>query len=186
MFPGPIDQIVVVAATPNRLLTAHVEWPRRKAVQNHWQTKIAAVVRLPQVHKFDGLVQERRNSIANALELRLSCTNPTKWPCVPTSGCLFNDCSLSPLGLHRAVWRSITGGCCRWQLHSCVSSWDGRGSRPPPWRCSMTSWSAICCHWDGPCMPTVNSVSDGMGIRIKYHNCSHLLANLFRHLDKIS
>ena len=25
---------------------------------------------------FDGLVQERRNSIANALELRLSCTNP--------------------------------------------------------------------------------------------------------------
>ena len=25
---------------------------------------------------FNGLVQERRNSIANALELRLSCTNP--------------------------------------------------------------------------------------------------------------
>ena len=24
----------------------------------------------------DGLMQERRNSIANALELRLSCTNP--------------------------------------------------------------------------------------------------------------
>ena len=27
----------------------------------------------------DGLVQERRNSIANALELRLSCTNPSIW-----------------------------------------------------------------------------------------------------------
>ena len=26
----------------------------------------------------DGLVQERRNSIANALELRFSCTNPSK------------------------------------------------------------------------------------------------------------
>ena len=25
----------------------------------------------------DGLVQEKRNSIANALELRLSCTNPS-------------------------------------------------------------------------------------------------------------
>ena len=25
----------------------------------------------------DGLVQERRNSIATALELRLSCTNPS-------------------------------------------------------------------------------------------------------------
>ena len=29
------------------------------------------------VGHFDGLVQERRNSIANALELRLSCTNPS-------------------------------------------------------------------------------------------------------------
>ena len=28
-------------------------------------------------HYIDGLVQERRNSIANALELRLSCTNPS-------------------------------------------------------------------------------------------------------------
>ena len=28
---------------------------------------------------FEGLVQERRNSIANALELRLSCTNPLIW-----------------------------------------------------------------------------------------------------------
>ena len=27
----------------------------------------------------DGLVLERRNSIANALEFRLSCTNPTKF-----------------------------------------------------------------------------------------------------------
>ena len=35
---------------------------------------------------FDGLVQERRNSLANALELRLSCTNPSiEWYyfCVP-------------------------------------------------------------------------------------------------------
>ena len=29
--------------------------------------------------QIDGLVQERRNSIASALELRLSCTNPLKW-----------------------------------------------------------------------------------------------------------
>ena len=27
--------------------------------------------------QIDGLMQERRNSIANALELRLSCTNPS-------------------------------------------------------------------------------------------------------------
>ena len=30
-------------------------------------------------YELDGLVQERRNSISNALELRLSCTNLSKW-----------------------------------------------------------------------------------------------------------
>ena len=30
-------------------------------------------------YELDGLVQERHNSIANALELRLSCTNQSKW-----------------------------------------------------------------------------------------------------------
>ena len=31
------------------------------------------------IWQFDGLVQERCNSIANAMELRLSCTNPSIW-----------------------------------------------------------------------------------------------------------
>ena len=30
-------------------------------------------------HNVDRLVQERRNSIANALELRFSCTKPSTW-----------------------------------------------------------------------------------------------------------
>ena len=34
----------------------------------------------------DGLVQERRNSIANTLELRLSCTNPSMNPCWGSQG----------------------------------------------------------------------------------------------------
>ena len=34
-------------------------------------------------HHVDGLVQERRNSIANALDLRLSCTNPSMFPNLP-------------------------------------------------------------------------------------------------------
>ena len=38
----------------------------------------AMVVTLMGGHQIDGLVQERCNSIANALELRLSCTNPLK------------------------------------------------------------------------------------------------------------
>ena len=38
--------------------------------------------------QIDGLVQERRNSIANALELRLSCTNPSKFNPMVTHGWL--------------------------------------------------------------------------------------------------
>ena len=38
------------------------------------QQRCAGDIRM--AHHIDGLVQERRNSIANALELRLSCTNP--------------------------------------------------------------------------------------------------------------
>ena len=33
----------------------------------------------------DELVQERRNSIANALELHLSCTNPSEWSRITSS-----------------------------------------------------------------------------------------------------
>ena len=32
-------------------------------------------------HKITGLVQERRNSIAKALELHLSCINPSRYSC---------------------------------------------------------------------------------------------------------
>ena len=39
----------------------------------------------------DGLVQERRNSIANALELHLSCTNP--WMCWLDLSNIINLCS---------------------------------------------------------------------------------------------
>ena len=31
------------------------------------------------ISQMGGSVQERRSSTANALELRLSCTNPSKW-----------------------------------------------------------------------------------------------------------
>ena len=37
---------------------------------------VSSVIRISNFSLIDGLVQERRNSIANALELRLSCTNP--------------------------------------------------------------------------------------------------------------
>ena len=54
----------------------------------NWISGLPAIVQQLQQHDrqidkaihIDGLEQERRNSIANALELRLSCTNPTKSP----------------------------------------------------------------------------------------------------------
>ena len=52
--------------------TWHCPWP--------W-TYIATEI-APWPHGIDGLVQERRNSIANALVLRLSCTNPSVWLCI--------------------------------------------------------------------------------------------------------
>ena len=44
------------------------------SVRTVWGQSRRVVPRLAYV---DGLVQKRRNSIANALELRLSCTNPS-------------------------------------------------------------------------------------------------------------
>ena len=46
------------------------QWKRSTVVE------VASRGNTPQTY---GLVQERRNYMANALELRLSCTNPTKW-----------------------------------------------------------------------------------------------------------
>ena len=42
-----------------------------------WEYRIEITFMSRNAVYFDGLVQERRNSITNALELRLSCTNPS-------------------------------------------------------------------------------------------------------------
>ena len=47
-----------------------------REMDGHDASSIAPTSTSLQIH---GLVQERRNSIANALELRCSCTNPSKW-----------------------------------------------------------------------------------------------------------
>ena len=48
-------------------------WHQAK-YQNQWQV---SDWQLNNQEHINGLVQERRNSIANAMELRLSCTNPS-------------------------------------------------------------------------------------------------------------
>ena len=52
-------------------------------LQKYIWIPILFALHFPPFKQIDGLVHERRNSIANALELRLSCTNP-KWQWVST------------------------------------------------------------------------------------------------------
>ena len=68
---GNLIQLVLEGGFP---LTVHVCWFLNQLYHSceyilwiHWFS----------ILYFDGLVQQRRNSIANALELRLSCTNPS-------------------------------------------------------------------------------------------------------------
>ena len=71
-------------------MTMTIWWPRSGVWIYQIVTGVTSVVGVPSTHlvghkhyepnyHFDGLVQERRNSIANALELRLSCTNPSTY-----------------------------------------------------------------------------------------------------------
>ena len=61
-------------------VTAHLEWHR--ADHNDRNTSVRAVLTEKifcyEWFQIDGLVQERRNSIALAMEFRLTCTNPSK------------------------------------------------------------------------------------------------------------
>ena len=50
-------------------------------------------------YEVDGLVQEIRNCISNALELRLSCTNPSKW-----KPFLHADCHVSLMVGRTSCW----------------------------------------------------------------------------------
>ena len=104
--------------------------------------------------QFDELVQERRNSIANTLELHLSCTNPSKlkfhwlihqcW--VPATGGWKDLSPASPDSLHSShgghrhqpvCWlgREVT-------VHGCLSHWM-----------KELSWD---CHWYKSC--SINSL----------------------------
>ena len=58
----------------------------------------------PFIHQIDGLVQERCNSIANALELHLSCTNPSGW-CHSKLHSDYQEAALLPKS---SPWESMT------------------------------------------------------------------------------
>ena len=85
-------------------------------------------------YEVDGLVQERRNSISNALELRLSCTNPSKWKhflradfhvslMVARTTCWTNTRVAGELRFHSLWFIHFSRPTCMWnsaEIFSCV------------------------------------------------------------------
>ena len=73
--------------------------------QKFYAPKITKNLRFYETLDINGLVKERRNSIANALELRLSCTNP--WICKLAK----YDTNMSQTAYHQVsnISRTIVG-----------------------------------------------------------------------------
>ena len=63
-----IEGLVQDGSISSALPMATDQWRYHILTSNHWY--------------IDGLVQEKRNSSALAMELRLSCTNPSIWYCL--------------------------------------------------------------------------------------------------------
>ena len=86
--------------------------------------------------QIDGLVQERRNSIVYALEVRLSCTDPSKWQILPPdlpTGCIvlsdITDHQESSPNIHTTViYMTYFFGCCviawHFQVNECAHHKD--------------------------------------------------------------
>ena len=88
------------------------------------------MIQIPKYHT-DGSVQERRNTFANALEWRLSCTNPLIHLSLYLS---------APCRQYHLVIRSFLYGAAWWTTHKC---------HPPEWNIShnyisLKGWSIIC------------------------------------------
>ena len=68
------------------LIVIHYRLTQLNKLQRNLNTNATTFFHENVSENIDGLVQERRNSIASALELRLSCTNPSiscsKQPCL--------------------------------------------------------------------------------------------------------
>ena len=110
----------------NAEIYAGVENIKKKPIKapNLMVKSRTAMYRLMPLSYMDGFVQERRNSIANALGLRLSCTNPSicqgqlrkQWyviyvlhHSVEYMARLFPLCLLITLIQVRGVWITVTG-----------------------------------------------------------------------------
>ena len=99
----------------------------------------------------DGLVQERRNSIANTLELRLSCTNPLK--CVLHVDGLVQErrntianaleLRLSCTNPLKCVLHVVIGRCLYFVYNRQIGTWQVYANKQE--NCTVSNWYNI--HW---------------------------------------
>ena len=68
--------------------------------------------------KIDGFVQERRNSIANALELRLFCTNPSRWYVFDVGHIKQNNITLDGNVMMSPKWNTFRMSDPLWEITS--------------------------------------------------------------------
>ena len=72
--------VIVMGSRLIRATHSHWHWNDRSHTQCQWSNpeEYGGIHGMKQIY-INGLVQEKSNSIANALELRLFCTNPSIW-----------------------------------------------------------------------------------------------------------
>ena len=71
------------------LLYLGVIFPIIRLSCSYWQQSGNHRTHHKQHEQINGLVQERRNSSAKAMELRLSCNNPSKWAFISAEICTY-------------------------------------------------------------------------------------------------
>ena len=113
------------------------QWPQQKYEFSNWKIVVCKVVMSRSVSQpilkihFDGLVQERRNSIANALELHLSCTKPSlystgvqkAWFHFTINHAIFHEnWAINSLGPSDTIWRQGSGSTLAEVMACCLSA----------------------------------------------------------------
>ena len=94
---------------------------------------------LPRV-KIDGLVQERGNAIANALELHLSYINPSKWYTLLAAAHAWRSSPL--IQGYSCSQKSLT-----WKYNDHIWVWEYVFMRNPSWQFVITG-GTVGCHYN--------------------------------------
>ena len=122
----------VLYITPGHVIETLLAWFMTKCMKWKQNTNVQRghfFSIWPSLSHIDGLVQERRNSSALAMELRLSCINP----------------SIFWLGFWHKSWVSVKQLCLNIRLLICTKRWDKLWSIAEFYDISASSSPIIWC-----------------------------------------